>query len=83
MGILLVAKAICAPLKPAWFTCSFARKARMACTDSLTRVRGLSQSMPIFSKVALSPGPMPRMARPPDSSFMEAMDEAVMAAFLV
>lgn len=55
----------------------------MAETASLTRVRGLSHSIPMISKVALSPGPMPRIALPPDSSLIAPMLEAVTATFRV
>ncbi len=58
-------------------------KSLIAWIASLVVARGLFHEMPIASKVALSPGPRPRTALPPDISAIEAMLDAVIAGFLV
>jgi len=54
----------------------------MVAMDSFSVLTGFVHSMPNASKDALSPGPIPKVALPFDSSSIVAIAEAVIAGFL-
>ena len=69
--------------RPSASTVSPASSRRQASMASVTAASGRFRSIPSGSRVRLPPAPMPRKARPPDSSSSEAMAPAVAPAWRV